>query len=122
MKNISDFDQLGKNTPFKIPDDFFEKITLKTLDEAKRRPLKSLSHKIKITLSIAASFLILIVGGFFISRNINDSKKGSSEISEIFLDETIENIITSITEEELIQMSREVSTEIFLKEINNDMK
>ena len=65
MKNMSDFDQLGKNAPFKVPDDFFEKITLKTLDEAKRRPLKSLSHKIKITLSITASFLILIIRFFY---------------------------------------------------------
>ena len=122
MKNMSDFDQLGKNAPFKVPDDFFENITLKTLDEAKRRPHKSFSHKIKITLSIAASILVLIVSGFFISRNINDSKKGSSEMSETFLDETIENIMASMTEEELKQMSGEVSTEIFLEEINNDMK
>ena len=52
MKEETEFQEIGKNTPYKVPDGFFEKISEKTLRKAKQREQNS--RKMLITLRIFA--------------------------------------------------------------------
>jgi hypothetical protein len=67
MKEDIEFHEIGKNTPYKVPDGFFENISEKTLQRSKEREQK---HRKKIVLwksmAVAASLAAVISIGYLI--------------------------------------------------------
>jgi hypothetical protein len=76
MKQEIEFEKIGKNIPYEVPEDFFDNITQKTLQEIKRRE----QYQKKFFLpgrivAVAASFAILISIVFFLSHQNTRSYK-----------------------------------------------
>lgn len=75
MNTDFDFKNIGKRTPYKVPDDFFDQITEKTLMEAKRRDLRSRKiRRLWFSVASVASVAALIVFGLF--ADIDNTGKG----------------------------------------------
>ncbi|MBC5991517.1 hypothetical protein [Pontibacter cellulosilyticus] len=76
MKEDFNFDKVGKRMPYKVPSDYFDKVTEQTLAEAERR--KSASKKPSFTfwstMAVAASLAILLTVGYFVytGKTAND--------------------------------------------------
>ncbi|GAB3195858.1 hypothetical protein ABID22_001638 [Pontibacter aydingkolensis] len=71
MEDKFDFDKVGKRMPYKVPQDFFDKITESTLAEAERRNNVTKQPKLLLwrALSVAASLVILFTVGYFMYTN-----------------------------------------------------
>jgi hypothetical protein len=69
MKNDNDFEEFGKKIPYSVPDDFFKNITIKTLGKAKEEIRKSRISKIIISVSVAATVLIVFSIGFSVLKS-----------------------------------------------------
>lgn len=63
MSSAFDFEKLGKKNPYPVPDGFFETITSRTLEKAKKRERQLKTRRIVVVFSAAASFLILVLAG-----------------------------------------------------------
>lgn len=68
MEDNFDFDKVGKRMPYKVPQDFFDKITENTLAEAERRTAVKKKPDVFFwrALSVAASLAILLTIGYFV--------------------------------------------------------
>ena len=71
MKEEFDFDKVGKQMPYQVPDGFFKDITQATLAEAKRReqpePARTALLPLWKVLSVAASVAVLLVAAYFLT-------------------------------------------------------
>jgi len=68
MKEETEFQEIGKNTPYKVPDGFFEKISEKTLRIAKQREHNSRKIVIVLrTFAVAASLSAIALLAYFIT-------------------------------------------------------
>jgi hypothetical protein len=66
MKEDTEFQEIGREIPYKVPEGFFEKISEKTLLLAKQRERKSRKIVIALrTFAVAASFLVLALLSYF---------------------------------------------------------
>jgi anti-sigma-K factor RskA len=69
MKEDVEFQEIGKRTPYKAPDGFFESVSEKTLQRAKRREQ---SHRKNLTLwrtmAVAASLFAVVSLGYYLSE------------------------------------------------------
>jgi len=67
MKVDNEFQKIGKRIPYEVPDGFFEKITEKTLQQAKLRDPKYRKSRILWrTMSVAASLAAALLLGYMI--------------------------------------------------------
>jgi len=104
MKEDSEFQEIGKNTPYKVPDGFFEKISEKTLRKAKQREQNSRKILIVLrTFAVAASLAAIALLAYFMTgtekpeiKQLVQSKQ-TEVIDTIRLTEVISKKIT-ITE------------------------
>jgi len=104
MKEDTEFQEIGKNTPYKVPDGFFEKISEKTLRKAKQREQNSRKILIKLrTFAVAASLAAIALLAYFMTgtekpeiKQLVQSKQ-TEVIDTIRLTEVISKKIT-ITE------------------------
>lgn len=80
----TEFNKIGKNIPYEVPDGFFENISEKTLQQIKIRELRR-KKVLSITriVAVAASLTILISFAFFLSRQGNERDKGGNQMSEL---------------------------------------
>jgi len=68
MKEDSEFQEIGKNTPYKVPNGFFEKISEETLRKAKQREQNSRKILIKLrTFAVAASLAAIALLAYFMT-------------------------------------------------------
>jgi hypothetical protein len=66
MKEETEFQEIGKNTPYKVPDGFFEKISEKTLRKAKQREQNRRKMLITLrTFAVAASLSAIALLAYF---------------------------------------------------------
>ena len=104
MKEETEFQEIGKNTPYKVPDGFFEKISEKTLRKAKQREQNSRKILIVLrTFAVAASLAAIALLAYFMTgtekpeiKQLVQSKQ-TEVIDTIRLTEVISKKIT-ITE------------------------
>jgi len=104
MKEDTEFQEIGKNTPYKVPDGFFEKISEKTLRKAKQREQNSRKILIVLrTFAVAASLAAIALLAYFMTgtekpeiKQLVQSKQ-TEVIDTIRLTEVISKKIT-ITE------------------------
>jgi len=78
MKEDTEFEEIGRKSPYKVPEGFFEQISEKTLLKAKQQEQNH--RKIMITLrafAIAASFFAIALLGYFMSES------GKPEVKQI---------------------------------------
>ncbi|HAH22408.1 MAG TPA: hypothetical protein DCL77_01340, partial [Prolixibacteraceae bacterium] len=70
MKKEIEFQEFGKNVPYKVPDGFFDSITNTTLQKAK---LREQNHKRNLTLwrtmAVAASLAALVTFGYLMTEH-----------------------------------------------------
>lgn len=94
MKEDINLDNLKKDMPYKVPENFFAGITEKTLKEAKKREQSlHLSRWRTISISIAASLLL-----FFCIRMFTMNEK-SSNSNYIVFDETVQQLYSDYSTE-----------------------
>jgi hypothetical protein len=74
MKAEFDFNKVGKQTPYKVPPDFFDTITEDTLSKATVCTSDS-DNKVWRWTSIAATILIVLVTGYFTYNLNSDNEK-----------------------------------------------
>lgn len=155
-KNIFS-EKYGKEVPYKVPAEFFETITEKTLQEAKKRNRKAKVRILTVWTSAAAVVLVIMMlaglnmswfGGrpqietvvqveaelpemepienqasvsdssHEISREPDYRKQDSvSDDPEEYDEETLENLLASLTEEELQIVFGQISAELYLNEL-----
>jgi hypothetical protein len=76
MKEDMEFQDIGKNTPYKAPDGFFEEISEKTLQRAKQRQqIQKRNKTLWITLASAASLAAVVLLGFLLSESGKPGQK-----------------------------------------------
>lgn len=154
-KNI--FDEIGRRVPYGVPNNFFDTITEKTLQKAKKEKRKKNLIRFLIPFSAAASILIILTVGLLFkgqltTEDLVQSQKNRSAIKELKnpdtlnitekntpadtgiktgkghiqtitkkpTEETLENLLAQLTNEELSGISESISAEIYIEEINND--
>lgn len=155
-KNI--FDEIGRRVPYGVPNNFFDTITEKTLQKAKKEKGKKNLIRFLIPFSAAASILIILTVGLLFkgqltTKDLVQSQKNTIENKELknpdtltitekntpldtgiktgkehnqtitekpLTEETLENLLAQLTNEELSGISESISAEIYIEEINND--
>jgi hypothetical protein len=171
MKTESEFQKIGKKMPYSVPDGFFDRITEKTLEEARSR--KKISRKTIVlwrTMAVAASIAILFTVGYLLFtpspekhteqasleepsinqpdvpepepeiipdpqpekeiisqsitvRETNNLSDQSKETNEVDIYETdINEVLSALTNDELLQLATMYNTDIFLEETENNMQ
>lgn len=101
MNNENDFHKIGKKTPYRIPDTFFAEITNITLEKAKKREQQFKTRKLILTWSVAASVLVIVSIGIFLS-----TRSPMTESSTLTVIEPVEqaiNIDSAISAENIAQ-------------------
>lgn len=80
MNKDLEFEDIGKRTPYKVPDGFFDRITEMTLAEAKKREarLKSARRKYWLTAISMTGVAALIVFGMFTDLNSSVFNKNNN--------------------------------------------
>ena len=79
MTKHVDFDKIGKKTPFRIPEGFFDEMQQQVLQQVEEKPrrIMSLKHLSYSLIGIAAAVCAFI----FIPRNDTDTEIDSESIS-----------------------------------------
>lgn len=150
MNSEFDFDKIGKQTPYKVPEGFFDDITNRTLEKAKERERKSKIRRIYAAFSVAASFLVVVSLAVLLNNrqanqqpeivvvtepvenktpaidsmvsNKTEAVKTEKEVEEPLAEkpETIDNLLAEMTDEELGQLADNLNDELFVNELTND--
>ena len=144
MKYDIEFQDIGKNTPYKVPDGFFEKISGKTLQKSKERELK-FRNRIVLwkALAVAASFVALISIGYLtfspriqmdskqtvqnkqsVEQQITPQKQESldektvpeKQIATKNKTEVFDDVLPDLSDEELLQIAAVYKTDPFIGE------
>lgn len=78
-----DFNRIGKKTPYRVPDDFFDSIEQSILSAAAPRPRRRslLKYAAGITATAAAVALLLTVSG---KATIDGNRAGGTELAQAF--------------------------------------
>ena len=161
MTYDSEFKELGKKMPYSVPDGFFDRITEKTLNEARLRE-KARRKYVLIwrSMAIAASLTALVAIGYLLinllppgkteqaAQNItaglqnevetrefreviNDMpvkedydkiKTESITINGSMDDEGIIDVLTSLTNEELMELAAMLKSDMFIEETDNTLQ
>jgi hypothetical protein len=75
MEDNFDFDKVEKRMPYKVPEDFFDKVTESTLAEAERRnTIKKEARFNWPAISMAASLVLLLAFGYVFYLNRTEQK------------------------------------------------
>lgn len=81
MKEDMEFQEFGKKLPYKVPEDFFEKVSAKTLLEARKREQNSRQRVIVLrTFAVAASLAAVAFLGYL---KFGTEKTQSIQTSEV---------------------------------------
>lgn len=138
MKDNIEFEKIGRNISYEVPEGFFEKVSQKTLQLIKQRELRQKKVFVIRIVAAAASLAILVSITLFLSRSgvnsdkkelseqriespqgserpilentPNESKKNLSEKSNavkpaIHSGEKIDDILSDLSEEDLLQLA-----------------
>lgn len=152
MNTIEDneFQGIGKNTPYKVPDDFFETVSEKILLKAKEREHNhGKSRVLWRTVAVAASMAAMLLLGYFIfepdnkpvtnlivqnvqpveqqiiqKQEINkqpevaEVKPAEPEkiISKENSTEVVSDVLTDLSDEELLQLAAMIKADPFINE------
>lgn len=78
-----DFNRIGKKTPYRVPDDFFDSIEQSILSAAAPRPRRRrlLKYAAAITATAAAAALLLTVSG---KASIGGNRAAGTELAQAF--------------------------------------
>jgi hypothetical protein len=167
----TEFQKIGKKMPYSVPDGFFDRITEKTLEEARSR--EKISRKPFVlwrTMAVAASIAILFTVGYLLFtpssvkqtgqaflekpainhpdvpepepeiipdpqaektinsqsttfRETNNLSDQSKEINEDDIYEAdLNEVLSALTNEELLQLASMYNTDMFLEEAENNLQ
>jgi hypothetical protein len=115
MKEVTEFEEIGRNSQFKVPEGFFEQISEKTLQKAKQREQNH--RKIILTLrtfAVAASLFAIALLGYFMSD------AGKPEVKQIVQTKQIEKKINEtrqLDKKQTIRQTAKTDKQITIAEI-----
>lgn len=115
MKEDTEFEKIGRNSPYKVPEGFFEKISERTLLKAKQREQKH--RKIILTLrtfAVAASFFAIALLGYFMSESGKPEEKQIVQTKQI---EEKSNETMQPEKKQIIQQPAKTNKQIAIAEI-----
>lgn len=138
MKENIEFEKIGRNIPYEVPEGFFENVSQKTLRLIKQRELHQKKVFVTRMVAAAASLAVLVTMAFFLSRSgVNSdrkeltaqriespkgserpisentpnesrkilSEKSNAEKPPIHSGEKIDDILSDLSEEDLLQLA-----------------
>ena len=75
MKQINEFEEFGKQLPYKVPEGFFDSVTQITLELAQRRRIQSAKRRIFLSFAAAACLTVAVVAGWLISGETPEAQQ-----------------------------------------------
>ena len=78
MKKEFDFDDIGKKTPYRVPEGFFDEMQRKVQERTCSN--KPAGHRLWITLSTSAAIAAVLVGFLFIPSHFWQGDRGISDM------------------------------------------
>lgn len=116
MKKDFDFDDIGKRTPYRTPDDFFEDMQRRVMERAGVKQRRK-SH-LKLIVSAVVTMAAILAGFLFVPslRQINDVKSPSSILAVDRSNGTdaVDKWIKELSDEELEELVSFSENDIFL--------
>lgn len=119
MKKDFDFDDIGKQTPYRTPDGFFEEMQRKVMERAGVNPRRK--SRMKLIFSMAVAAAAVLVGAVFVVsswwRQVDEAEYSSSSSSSTVLangTESVDKWITDLSDEELEELVNFSENDIFL--------
>lgn len=86
MKKDIEFQEFGKKLPYKVPEDFFEKVSEKTLQKARKREQSSRRKVISLrTFAVAASLVAVAFLGYL---KFSPEKPAPAQTAEVVVPKT----------------------------------
>ena len=113
MKKDFDFDDIGKRTPYRTPDGFFEDMQQRVMERAGVKQRRK-SH-LKLIVSAVVTMAAILAGFLFVPslRQINDVKSPSSKVLANGT-EPVDKWIKELSDEELEELVSFSENDIFL--------
>lgn len=128
MEPIDEFKGIGKKMPYKAPDDFFERASLKTLQEAKRRERESrktiyLWRSVAVAASLAA---VGFLGYFMLNRDTKPEiqivvQDSNPEVRPAIEKEVVQPSADTLPVKELIKPEKMETRSVTAEEPNENM-
>lgn len=116
MKKDFDFDDIGKHTPYRTPDGFFEDMQRRVMERAGVKQRRK-SH-LKLIVSAVVTMAAILAGFLFVPslRQINDVKSPSSILAVDRSNGTdaVDKWIKELSDEELEELVSFSENDIFL--------
>ena len=117
MKEETEFQEIGKNTPYKVPDGFFEKISEKTLRKAKQREQNSRKILIKLrTFAVAASLAAIALLAYFMTGTEKPEIKQLVQSKQTEVKDTIRQTESVTKKISIAEIKKEAPVKTTIKE------
>ena len=113
MKKDLDFDDIGKRTPYRTPDGFFEDVQRKVMERAGVKQQRK-SH-MKLIISTVITMAAVLIGFLFVPslRQADEVKTSSSKVLANGT-ESVDKWIKELSDEELEELVSFSENDIFL--------
>ncbi|MEY8688177.1 hypothetical protein AB9N12_19335 [Bacteroides sp. AN502(2024)] len=113
MKKDFDFDDMGKRTPYRIPDGFFEDVQRKVMERAGVKQHRKSHMKLIISTVIAAAAVWV---GFLFASSLKQADEAKTPSSNVLANgmEPVDRWIKELSDEELEELVSFSENDIFL--------
>ena len=116
MNKDFDFNEIGKRTPFRTPEGFFEKMQAETLKRVAEEKQKTKLYRLKWGVSLALATAAMLCGFLFLpSTQSPDTRQPSSTnwVAQTYGSDEMDLYVQELTEEELEEWIEFSENDIF---------
>ena len=116
MNKEFDFNEIGKRTPFRTPEGFFEKMQAETLKRVAEEKQKTKIYRLKWGVSLALATAAMLCGFFFLpSTQSPDTYQPSSTnwVAQTYVSDEMDLYVQELTDEELEEWIEFSENDIF---------
>ena len=80
MNKEFDFKEIGKRTPFRTPEGFFERMQAETLKRVAEEKRKKKLYRLKVGVSVALAMAAMICGFLFLPAGLSDKTEQATTV------------------------------------------
>ena len=80
MNKEFDFNEIGKRTPFRTPDGFFERMQAETLKRVAEEKRKKKLYRLKVGVSVALAMAAMVCGFLFLPAGLHEKTDQGSTV------------------------------------------
>ena len=116
MNKDFDFNEIGKRTPFRTPEGFFEKMQAETLKRVAEEKRKTKIYRLKWGVSLALATAAMLCGFLFLpSTQSPDTYQPSSTnwVAQTYVSDEMDLYVQELTDEELEEWIEFSENDIF---------